>query len=267
MITKLVITDNKNTPIHYLSDVFKNKKTFIFKGGVNVMIGGNGCGKSTIMKLLYEYTLCTESYYSEMPNMIVTLTDMFDDKTNELKDGANIYCDYAGKVFRLRPSVEITDTEAQYSVGLFVSKFNHHRSSMGESSKESIARLFETMFDGKVSYNFPLKDLVDKIENANCVWSERLKNLLNYYKNNKIEVSDKDYEYTVLMDEPDRNLDINGIEELYNILSERKSMTQIISVIHNPILIYKLSKCKDVNIIEVEKGYLNKVKSLVESCI
>lgn len=57
----------------------------------------------------------------------------------------------------------------------------------------------------------------------------------------------------------DRNLDINNIMDLYKVLSFHKPQTQIIAVIHNPALIYKLSKLDCVNFIEMTKGYLKKI--------
>lgn len=65
-------------------------------------------------------------------------------------------------------------------------------------------------------------------------------------------------EYTVLMDEPDRNLDIDNIMQIYNVLSFHKPQTQIIAIVHNPALIYKLSKLDCVNFIEMTEGYLSK---------
>ena len=39
-------------------------------------------------------------------------------------------------------------------------------------------------------------------------------------------------------------------------------MTQLICVIHNPILIYKLSKLEYINFIELTKGYLKEIKDV-----
>ena len=39
-------------------------------------------------------------------------------------------------------------------------------------------------------------------------------------------------------------------------------MTQLICVIHNPILIYKLSKLDYINFIELTEGYLNEIKEV-----
>lgn len=64
------------------------------------------------------------------------------------------------------------------------------------------------------------------------------------------------------IDEPDKNLDISNIEELYGVLSYQKEMTQLICVIHNPILIYKLSKLDYINFIELTNGYLDSIKNI-----
>lgn len=71
--------------------------------------------------------------------------------------------------------------------------------------------------------------------------------------------------FTLLIDEPDRNLDIKNIKNLYPIFSNIREDTQIISVIHNPLLIYKLfKKCPYINFIETEKGYLQKIMEEIE---
>ena len=92
------------------------------------------------------------------------------------------------------------------------------------------------------------------------------KQLLQYYKENSFQYDNPaDFEFTVLMDEPDRNLDINRVKDIYNILTHKKENTQIIAVIHNPILIYKLSKCSHVNIIEMTENYVEDVTNFVEN--
>ena len=54
MVTKVVIKDNKKSPVGYISSLknFKNGSTFEFKDGVNVIVGENGSGKTTLMKLI-----------------------------------------------------------------------------------------------------------------------------------------------------------------------------------------------------------------------
>lgn len=60
-----------------------------------------------------------------------------------------------------------------------------------------------------------------------------------YIRSHRVECEN---EWTILMDEPDRNLSIDNIMQIESILSFHKPKTQIIAVIHNPLLIYKLSK-------------------------
>ena len=72
-------------------------------------------------------------------------------------------------------------------------------------------------------------------------------------------------EWTILMDEPDRNLSLENIQNIKDILSFHKQNTQVIAVIHNLLLIYSLFKNKDVNFIEMNKGYIKKVKTEVEN--
>ena len=42
-------------------------------------------------------------------------------------------------------------------------------------------------------------------------------------------------------------------------------MTQLICVIHNPILIYKLSQLDYINFIEMTNGYLDDIKSVFKN--
>lgn len=65
----------------------------------------------------------------------------------------------------------------------------------------------------------------------------------------------------------DRNLDVDNIMDLYNVLSFHKPQTQIIAVIHNPALIYKLSELDCLNFIEMTKGYLKKITSFMNKKI
>lgn len=66
-----------------------------------------------------------------------------------------------------------------------------------------------------------------------------------------------------LKDEPDRNLDIDNIMQIYNVLSFHKPQTQIIAIVHNPALIYKLSKLDCVNFIETTEGYLKDITNFI----
>lgn len=70
MITSIRIDDNKKTPFEYIQKIkaFKNGSEFIFKPGVNVIVGKNGSGKSTLLNMISKYMLCEKKMCSELPS-------------------------------------------------------------------------------------------------------------------------------------------------------------------------------------------------------
>ena len=66
------------------------------------------------------------------------------------------------------------------------------------------------------------------------------------------------------MDEPDRNLSICNIGNIMPFFEYKKEETQVIATIHNPLIIYKLSKDKSINFIELTDGYVDKVVEEVD---
>lgn len=81
MITSVKIKDNTKTPFEYVSDIeaFENGREFIFKPGVNVIVGKNGSGKSTLLNIISMYALCEKSMCSEIPIEALDFPPIFDD--------------------------------------------------------------------------------------------------------------------------------------------------------------------------------------------
>lgn len=264
MITSIKIENNKRTPFEYLPNLktFRNSAEFVFKPGVNVVIGKNGSGKSTLLNLIAKYTFCERSMCSEIPRDALSFPHIFGDEDNVL-DGVRIQSDYIGKVFRLLPHMEMEQDDILDNIHSFSSYLNGIRGSSGEKGACAINSLFNLMFS-QSDYAFPIAELKEFGKSVNTLWEGRIDSLMGYYKKNHVKVQESDYEYTILMDEPDRNLDIDNIMQVYGVLSFHKPQTQIIAVIHNPALIYKLSKLDCVHFVEMTEGYLEEVVNFIK---
>ena len=263
MIKSVIIDNNENLPIRYSYKLesLKNGTKFDFINGVNIIIGKNGSGKTTLLKNIASYLLCNDTYYSKLPNFSIfgealRLDNLFNDTT--LKDGMKINCDYAGVVYNYIPCHSQPNPT---DINILSNFIECGDKSTGEKIKYEIYSLFELAFSNK-DIQFPIKEIITQRDNSNDYWKERFTNLLKYYKSNSFIATPDDFAYTFLIDEPDRNLDISNIDELYKVLSYQKEMTQLICVIHNPILIYKLSKLEHINFIELTEGYLKEIKDI-----
>lgn len=166
MITSVKIKDNTKTPFEYVSDIeaFENGREFIFKPGVNVIVGKNGSGKSTLLNIISMYALCEKSMCSEIPIEALDFPPIFDDDDDKVLDGIDISSDYAGKVFRLLPSAEINRDSVLKNISNLDLYVNNIRRSYGEKVVLSLESLFNLMF-GQKDYTFPIQDLVEYKKN------------------------------------------------------------------------------------------------------
>ena len=251
MIHKVEIKNNKRTPISYLSEIkaFKNGRVFEFKEGVNIIVGENGCGKSTLLRLICAYLLVDSrdcgvgQFNSNINNLFTTIID------GKLLDGVGVYADYVRNTCRLVHATEKKEDDIYCDISTF---FSQTHSSTGEGVSIALGSMFDYVFSGKAPLTFDYGKLKGQYP--------------QYYKYIGKHIQ-KGEEWTFVMDEPDRNLSISKVLELKNILSFHKQRTQIIAVVHNPLLIVALSKCKDVNIIEMTDGYVEKVTKAVKKLI
>lgn len=273
MVTEVIVNDNTRSSLKYLSEVpaFANGKSYKFKPYINIIVGPNGSGKSTLLKLISDFMLCNHSMYSKAPNDIkeaMTELKFFDAvrmiEGDMFRDGVDIKSDYAGICFRYKPISEYNETDTNKCVENLSLYMDGKKSSIGQQTLRALQALFHTMFNSNRDVNFPHEQLGRLFDSANDLWKNNYNKYVDYIRKNRVKIKEEDFQYTVLLDEPDRNLDIKNVMELYPVLSTEKEMTQIIAVIHNPILIYKLSKLDYINFIEMEEGYIDKIKKFVE---
>ena len=252
MVTKVVIKDNTKSPIRYIADLkaFKNGKEYVFKPGVNVIVGENGSGKTTLMNLIkkylcVDYTECFRGDYNCNINALFRTFNM-----DAMLNGVDVYADYNKNTFRLSHAGEKAHEKAMKTFEDFGSFLDQNESSTGEGVLVAINYLFGYMFGKKAKLTFDY----DK------QFSGHYQLYADYVKSHRVECDD---EWTILMDEPDRNLSLHNIEHIKGILSFHKPHTQIIAVVHNPLLICALSKMEHIHFIEMTKGYVNKVRKQV----
>lgn len=270
MLQKVLIKDNTNLPLSYASDLeaFRDGTEYNFKPGVNIIVGPNGSGKSTLIRMLSMFFWCStgmESSYEK--GLGLNDSNRMFNKDESLRDGIVINHDYITKVFILKPYKDMKQDEDLSSFESFSLMFHSKSSSVGEGTNLSLQSLFKIMFKEGQTYDFVTKKLKEKIDHVSDYWGERYKKFLKYYKENRIIPGPDEKEITVLMDEPDRNLDVFNINNLSKVLSFHKPQTQIIASIHNPLLIYKLSGVKDINFIELEENYLYRVRRALKDIV
>lgn len=256
MVTKVLIQDNTRSPLHYIADLeaFGNGREYVFLPGVNVIVGENGCGKTTLLNLIraylcVDYTECSRGDYNH------NINKLFRTFTNEtILDGVDVFADYTKNTFRLSHAGEKARDNALKTAAEFSTFMDQNSASTGEGVVVAINYLFRHIFGKGTSLTF---DYHDQFKEVYPLY-------VDYVEKHRMECDD---EWTILMDEPDRNLSLENIGQVKGILSFHKPKTQIIAVVHNPLLICALSKNPTVHFIETTDGYVNRMVKEVNQLI
>ena len=154
MIERIRIKNNKNVDRCYLKDIpaFKNGKEYTFTDGVNIIVGENGCGKSTLINLLKDYLSvdgewCGRGLYGKSKHKIIK--NLFSLKEEPVMyDGVEVFADYRLNTFCLTPFVE-RDLSEMLETGRFSDmslQMDTQILSSGQKTMAALYTLFEKMF-------------------------------------------------------------------------------------------------------------------------
>lgn len=266
MIEKVIIKDRKNLWKHYMSEVL-HETEYNFTPGVNIIVGENGCGKSTLFQAIYNYMLANNGIYSSVPKkrLLFPRVNMLDD--NQIPNGMEVKADYKSRLYRLTSFQEICAQEERIfdhdaNLEMFA---NLQHTSKGEECHHGFYKMLDIMFRVGKEYDF-IQRLTDKKEQLNNNIDGLCDKFIQYYKENQIPWNGK---VTMMLDEPDNNLDIINLKHLYDVLTFEHPEIQVIAIIHNIALIKKLLEAKvkgiiDINFIEMTPGYLKMVKEFLK---
>ena len=270
MINKVRLIETPEHAFNYLQEFTGNvqvanlrarlEKGIEFTPGINILIGENGCGKSTVMNIIRSANRIEHSFIPAPDHLkSTTITEL-----NELFDSFEVIGDYRLPVFNLYRMFE--DKELVGTPGTVMDSLDNAKlflsgkeESKGQNVMGDINQLMDWMFN-RSSECYPVLHYIKQYQKEGH-FKEEVEKLISSFQRNSLKSEDI---FTILMDEPDQGLDIGNLEEIYGMVSYDKPNTQLIAVIHNPVLIYKLSKLDYVNIIEMSKDYLNNVKQFIE---
>lgn len=259
MVTKIEIKNPNKSKFNYIKSKY-NKGNLVlpdrieFRKGKNILVGENGCGKSTILNIIAFYTFCKKTESSKVTES--SIREWFHD--DEILNGIEVYNNYEISTFKSLFEEEKNNNDSLSSFKNFANTFYSKELSAGENTLRTLGSLFQVMFSEKFA-KFDKNFLSNSV---NDYWENNFKQINEYFI--KHHVAEPSPVFTVLLDEPDRNLSLNNIKQLYTVLSEAKHNEQMIAAIHNPLLIYKLSKLKHINFIELTPNYIKNIKNVVE---
>ena len=161
MIEKVIITDRKNLWLSYMSEVL-HEAEYIFTPGVNIIVGENGCGKSTLFKAIYDYMLANNGIYSSVPDrrLLFPRAKLLDD---QVPNGMKVKADYKSRLYRLISFQDIcAKQERLFDHDANLEMFaNLQHTSKGEESHHGFYKMMDIMFRVGREYDLPFVQLVD----------------------------------------------------------------------------------------------------------
>jgi energy-coupling factor transporter ATP-binding protein EcfA2 len=256
VIDRLVIVDPNNTVIPWWANIkaFQGKTEFTFKPGINVLWGRNGSGKSSLVKMLARLTHCEQGGVSKVTSESLR---EFRPIGGGPRTGQQLVSDGKG-VWHCDPSV---------AVGLIGGAFDYDFMDMGvrntmfkgSHGETTLMRVFEIL-KGMKERKVPTIEYKSGKPTKPGVKADRWQkeNYENWLEATKYlrEDSKESGPPTVLLDEPDRSMDIPTQLRFWDTLTAHAKNYQMIVATHSMFAL----DVPGANYIEVDFGYLNECR-------
>ena len=248
-------------------------KTFEFKPGLNIICGYNGCGKSSLLRCIRRMTFCDKQVHSKL------ITDDFTwckvhSVMEDLYSTIDLINDWNKSVFSLRPSEEVNGENFCDDMTNFSQMMSSGSWSSGMNTTSAIVYLLELLSksrkgaeDSKIrDFNKQVMEVrlscrIDSTLAGATSEKDSAFGVKKYMTSHHVDTEG----VTVIMDEPDKSLDILMMDKIFNILKpdDRSFKNSFLLVFHNSDMIsrFMTSEYKDkVNWIELTPGYLDNVE-------
>lgn len=157
MVESVEIVDNTKSPMRYLMEIpnFANGMKYEFKPGVNIIIGENGCGKTTLLNLIRSYlmvdirTVGTGMFNSALHNAHRNFGDNDNDEefSESFSDGVIVKSDYYRQTFNYIRYNEISSNDIDENSHISIGEcLNSRFLSSGQSNSSSLGWNYQSIF-------------------------------------------------------------------------------------------------------------------------
>lgn len=227
--------------VSYTKDVpFLNKK-ILFKKGLNIIVGPNGSGKTALLQSIAHLFLSQQVGYTSFERYSILgsgISEPYSDKIEH--DGLPV-------ISSMKKEYESLSTESTEQIKAFLVKC---RNSSGQYQRYLLHDIFE---NSKV---ISVDKEVEKYKKSKivCRWYE-------WFKKGRVS---NEGPITLLMDEPTKGFDYFSVLEFWKSIPTINLKYQLIISTHD--LFVFVNKIENANYIETEKGYIERVVELYNSC-
>ncbi len=256
MIESIAINDPNDTPITWWgkNKTLQNLASARFSRGLNILWGKNGSGKSSLLAMIAKLFHAEQSRYSVVTHDSITSL-WSSSATRKRPKGVDIVHDGQGVAY----------FDPQHKVGLIggLAGFDYDFLDEGLGSiftKGSSGQLV-THELGKILSKLKDKNTLEvefktQKGDVNSLWYKRIEAVENYLKPS----IDKG-PITLLLDEPDRSLDLPNQKLLWRGLRNISQKYQLIVASHSPFA----ANVKDAVYIELSDGYLTECREALKT--